>query len=88
MRVGISLLTLVPGVSGGSETYVRSLVRALARVGSNEYRVFLPSGTTINALSYIRWQDKDYSVVGEPARIDGFSAENHVEAIMQLVEGA
>ena len=42
MRAGISLLTLVPGISGGSETYVRNLVRALGEVGSNEYRVFLP----------------------------------------------
>ena len=29
MQVGISLLTLVPRVSGGSETYARELVRAL-----------------------------------------------------------
>jgi glycosyltransferase involved in cell wall biosynthesis len=43
VRVGISLLTLVPGVSGGSETYVRELVRALGRGGEHEYRVFLPS---------------------------------------------
>jgi glycosyltransferase involved in cell wall biosynthesis len=43
MRVGLSLLTLVPGVSGGSETYVRELVRALGRVGRFEYRAFLPS---------------------------------------------
>ncbi len=42
MRVGISLLTLVPGISGGSETYVRNLVRALGEVGRHEYRVFLP----------------------------------------------
>jgi glycosyltransferase involved in cell wall biosynthesis len=41
--VGISLLTLVPGVVGGSETYARNLVRALARVGELEYRVFVPS---------------------------------------------
>ena len=33
VRVGISLLTLVPGISGGSETYARELVRALGRVG-------------------------------------------------------
>ncbi|MGZ4359304.1 MAG: glycosyltransferase family 4 protein, partial [Gaiellaceae bacterium] len=39
--IGISLLTLVPGVSGGSETYVRSLVRALAENGELEYQVFL-----------------------------------------------
>jgi glycosyltransferase involved in cell wall biosynthesis len=43
MRVGISLLTLVPGVVGGSETYARELVRGLERVGEHEYRVFVPS---------------------------------------------
>jgi glycosyltransferase involved in cell wall biosynthesis len=43
VRVGISLLTLVPGISGGSETYARELVRAFARVGRHDYRVFLPS---------------------------------------------
>ncbi len=40
--VGLSLLTLVPDVSGGSETYVRELARALGRVGELEYRLFLP----------------------------------------------
>jgi glycosyltransferase involved in cell wall biosynthesis len=42
VRVGISLLTLVPGISGGSETYVRNLVRTLGRIGEHEYRVFVP----------------------------------------------
>ncbi len=37
------MLTLVPGVSGGSETYARELMRALGRVGRFEYRVFAPS---------------------------------------------
>jgi glycosyltransferase involved in cell wall biosynthesis len=41
--VGISLLTLVPGVVGGSETYARELCRALARVGGEDYRVFVPT---------------------------------------------
>jgi glycosyltransferase involved in cell wall biosynthesis len=41
--IGISLLTLVPSLSGGSETYVRELCRALARVGRLDYRVFVPS---------------------------------------------
>jgi glycosyltransferase involved in cell wall biosynthesis len=41
-RVGISLLTLVPGIVGGSERYARELCRALARVGRLEYRVYLP----------------------------------------------
>ena len=37
------MLTLVPGVVGGSETYARELVRALGEVGEHEYRVFTPS---------------------------------------------
>ena len=41
--IGISLLTLVPGISGGSETYARELCRALARVGTLQYRVFVPT---------------------------------------------
>jgi glycosyltransferase involved in cell wall biosynthesis len=41
--VGISLLTLVPGIVGGSETYARELCRALARVGQLDYRVFVPT---------------------------------------------
>ncbi|MGH3001875.1 MAG: glycosyltransferase family 4 protein [Gaiellaceae bacterium] len=40
--VGISLLTLVPGSLGGSETYVRELLRALGRSGELDYRVLLP----------------------------------------------
>jgi glycosyltransferase involved in cell wall biosynthesis len=40
--VGISLLTLVPGVVGGAERYARELCRALARVGELGYQVFVP----------------------------------------------
>ncbi|HZO48658.1 MAG TPA: glycosyltransferase family 1 protein [Gaiellaceae bacterium] len=43
MRVGISLLTLVPGISGGSETYARELTRALARAGELDYRAVVPT---------------------------------------------
>ncbi len=43
MTVGISLLTFVPGELGGSETYVRELLRNLARVGEHSYKVLLPS---------------------------------------------
>jgi glycosyltransferase involved in cell wall biosynthesis len=43
VRVGISLLTLVPGISGGSETYARELARTLGRIGRHEYRALLPS---------------------------------------------
>jgi glycosyltransferase involved in cell wall biosynthesis len=42
MRVGLSLLTLVPGAVGGSETYVRGLARALAEVGELDYTAFVP----------------------------------------------
>jgi glycosyltransferase involved in cell wall biosynthesis len=40
--VGIALLTLVPGELGGSELATRSLLRALASVGTLPYRVYLP----------------------------------------------
>jgi glycosyltransferase involved in cell wall biosynthesis len=40
--IGISLLTLVPGELGGSETYARELLRGLGRVGGLEYRVLVP----------------------------------------------
>ena len=43
MRVALPLLTLVPGISGGSETYARELCRALARVGAHEYEAFVPT---------------------------------------------
>src|SRR5438067_11845270 len=42
-QIGISLLTLVPGIVGGSETHAIDLIRALARVGSLGYRVFVPT---------------------------------------------
>ena len=38
MRVALSLLTLIPGISGGSETYARALCRALGDLGRHEYR--------------------------------------------------
>lgn len=41
--VGISLLTLVPGIFGGTETYARELTRALSRVGTLDYRVYVPT---------------------------------------------
>lgn len=43
MLVGLPLLTLVPGISGGSETYARELCRALARVGAHEYEALVPT---------------------------------------------
>ena len=40
--IGISLLTLVPGEVGGSETYARALTHALAEHGRLEYAAFVP----------------------------------------------
>ncbi len=40
--IAIPLLTLVPGRLGGSETYVRELLRGLGRVGTHPYRIVLP----------------------------------------------
>jgi glycosyltransferase involved in cell wall biosynthesis len=42
MRVGISLLTLVPGEVGGAETYARGLCRGLAAAGTLDYTAFTP----------------------------------------------
>jgi glycosyltransferase involved in cell wall biosynthesis len=41
--VGISMLTLVPGIVGGSETYARELCKALGRIGRFEYHAFVPT---------------------------------------------
>jgi glycosyltransferase involved in cell wall biosynthesis len=42
MRIALNLLYLLPGVVGGTETYARSLIKALARQGDdNEYSIFL-----------------------------------------------
>jgi glycosyltransferase involved in cell wall biosynthesis len=43
VRVGLSLLTLVPGLVGGSETYARQLSRALDSVGELDYTAFVPT---------------------------------------------
>lgn len=40
--IAIPVLTLVPGRLGGSETYLRELLRGLGRVGTHTYRVVLP----------------------------------------------
>jgi len=43
VRVGISALTLVPGVVGGSETAYRALLRAYRSIDDLDVRVFLPT---------------------------------------------
>ena len=39
--IGVSLLTLDPSTVGGTQTYARELVRALAEHGTLDYRVFV-----------------------------------------------
>lgn len=42
MRIGINALYLLPGKVGGSETYIRNLVKSLSRLaGDNTYYIFL-----------------------------------------------
>ena len=43
MRVGLSMLTLVPGVVGGSETDARAVCRALAETGAADATAFVPT---------------------------------------------
>ena len=56
MHVGISLLTLVPRISGGSETYAREARAALSVVGASTptasfYRASLPTWKVCRARS-------------------------------------
>lgn len=44
--VALSLLTLVPGISGGSETYARELCAALARQHRFRYAAYVPTIAT------------------------------------------
>ncbi len=46
MRIGINALYLLPGKVGGSETYIRNLVRWLARSSDNTYVVFINKEST------------------------------------------
>jgi len=43
-RVALSMLTLVPGGMGGSETYARELTRQLATTGEVDATAYVPSG--------------------------------------------
>ncbi|MEO7367173.1 MAG: glycosyltransferase, partial [Gemmatimonadaceae bacterium] len=42
MKIALNLLYLIPGVVGGTETYARSLIPALARLdGDHEFTVYV-----------------------------------------------
>src|SRR4051812_44648854 len=64
------MLTLVPGVMGGSETYARQLCAALARVGELEYRVFVPPGAADAGGGLPTTEVTEYGVArSTPARV-------------------
>ena len=53
--IGISLVTLRPGKMGGSETYVRGLLRALEEHGELEYRPLMRGDANLNGLDAIHY---------------------------------
>jgi glycosyltransferase involved in cell wall biosynthesis len=66
--IAISLLTLAPGQLGGSETYVRELLRALDRVGTGDYRVLVP-------------RDAEDAAAGLPAVVVDLPPRNRLAAL-------
>jgi glycosyltransferase involved in cell wall biosynthesis len=53
--IGIALLTLRPGRMGGSETYARGLVRALAEHGELEYRTLARGDADLSELAAVHY---------------------------------
>jgi glycosyltransferase involved in cell wall biosynthesis len=78
VRVGISLLTLSPGISGGSETYVRGLTRALAASGAFEYTALVPghSGDAAGGLRRVEVREPAWAGRG-PSRIPALALAAH-----------
>jgi glycosyltransferase involved in cell wall biosynthesis len=77
----LPLLSLVPGVVGGSETYARELLSALARVGRHEYRAVLPPAAADAAGDLP-------SVVAERYRGPRLVAMGRGAFLTELLEGA
>jgi glycosyltransferase involved in cell wall biosynthesis len=53
--IGIAMLTLRPGRMGGSETYARGLLRALAEHGELEYRTLVRGDAKLEGLDAIHY---------------------------------
>jgi glycosyltransferase involved in cell wall biosynthesis len=53
--IGIALLTLRPGRMGGSETYVRGLLRALRQYGELDYRELVRGDARLDGLDAIHY---------------------------------
>jgi glycosyltransferase involved in cell wall biosynthesis len=74
VHVGISLLTLAPGDLGGSETYARQLVRALASVKTLDYTVFVPANASEAAAGLPAVEVREPPVARRgPSRIPGIA---------------
>ncbi|MEW6458177.1 MAG: hypothetical protein AB1441_03775 [Bacillota bacterium] len=68
MRIGLNLLYLLPGVVGGSETYAKGLLEALAKISDpHQYWIFVNKETYM----YGVLQERDWHVVlcGVPAKV-------------------
>src|ERR1700733_10308069 len=72
-RIAVNALYLIPGGVGGTEIYLRELLKALARIDSaNRYVIFtnLESGQDlIPRQSNFEWRPQAVHAVNRPARI-------------------
>jgi glycosyltransferase involved in cell wall biosynthesis len=73
MRIGVNALYLIPGGVGGTEIYLRELLRALASIDSrNEYFIFTNRETgddLIPRQENFRWRPQAVRAVFRPGRI-------------------
>ncbi|MBI5454286.1 MAG: hypothetical protein HY956_06635, partial [Deltaproteobacteria bacterium] len=72
MRIGINALYLLPGKVGGSETYIRNLVKWLPEAeGRNSYTVFVnnESKGVFKASSRVEVVDCGINAENRPKRI-------------------
>jgi len=73
MRIGVNGLYLLPGAVGGTEIYLRQLLRAIARVDDeNEYLIFTNRETGSDlapASPCFRYCPQDAAAANRPARI-------------------
>ncbi|MGH9656898.1 MAG: hypothetical protein ACRD96_00045, partial [Bryobacteraceae bacterium] len=73
MRIGVNALYLIPGGVGGTEIYLRGLLKALARIdAANEYAIFTnreTGGDVAPAAANFRVAEQPVRAVNRPARI-------------------
>lgn len=73
MRIGVNALYLIPGGVGGTEIYLRNLLRALAAVDrANEYVVFTnleTGGDLVPEAANFKWAQQKVRALFRPGRI-------------------